>query len=57
MWPAYVKAHERLFENGDVEEGAPLAPLELVEPVDGDMTAAFAAACERILAYVQSTGS
>jgi nicotinamide/nicotinate riboside kinase len=28
IWPGYLKAHEKLFENGDVEKGKLLQPTE-----------------------------
>lgn len=35
MWPGYVEAHEGMFEDGDVEHGAPRAPTE-GSPGNGD---------------------
>lgn len=55
VYPAYVKAHQHVFESGDVETGA-VAPawrerLTVISPGDGPsgMTAAVDEACRTIL--------
>ena len=63
VYPAYVKAHEDIFERGDVEKGA-LRPawegLQVLAPLEGEeeMTKAFQLSCQIILeACRNGTGS
>ncbi|KAK1922164.1 hypothetical protein DB88DRAFT_536240 [Papiliotrema laurentii] len=57
VWPGYVKAHQGIFEDGDVENGRPLSGITLLEPLDGDMTDVFEAACKTIIDVYASTAS
>ncbi|KAG8828922.1 ribosylnicotinamide kinase [Serendipita sp. 399] len=34
VWPAYLKAHRRIFANGDVDNGAPVTPKDEKDVVD-----------------------
>ena len=58
MYPAYVKAHEDIFEGGDVEKGAlreawgkKRKGLRVLTPLEGEeeMTEAFAQSCTAIM--------
>lgn len=49
LWPSYIKAHRRLFENGDVEKGA------LAEPTAQDEAQPQGAAF-RPLALIETRG-
>lgn len=53
IWPAYVRAHEKMFQRGDVENGAPngLVPdLFVLEGGKESMTSLFERTCEEIMA-------
>ena len=55
VWPAYVQAHEKHFENGGVENG-PLKPDQdicLLEERATDMQAMVERSCEKILAHIE----
>lgn len=58
MWPAYIKAHEHLFSDGDVDEGQvkPEENLLALTPGDGEaeMTRAFEASCEAMIAALRA---
>jgi len=48
VYPAYVKAHEQIFENGDVEEGQVKSEgLHVLQPLEGrdEMTKCFQESC------------
>lgn len=53
VWPAYVKAHQHIFEsedveNGDVKSGWKGRGLEVMDPKEGpeEMTRCFKRSCE-----------
>jgi nicotinamide/nicotinate riboside kinase len=51
VYPAYVKAHEHIFENGDVENGKVKSEgLHVLQPLEGkeEMTKCFKESCEII---------
>ncbi|KAA1476809.1 P-loop containing nucleoside triphosphate hydrolase protein [Dentipellis sp. KUC8613] len=49
VWPAYVAAHEGIFENHDVVHGAPTLPgLVLIEPLELPMDAVIERCCEEL---------
>ncbi|BGP57217.1 ribosylnicotinamide kinase [Rhodotorula sphaerocarpa] len=52
VWPAYLKAHRRLFVNGDVEAGKldPREPVELFETREMTMDDMVNRVCERLYA-------
>jgi nicotinamide/nicotinate riboside kinase len=58
VWPAYIKAHEHLFSNGDVDAGQvkPEENLLAMTPGDGEaeMTRAFDASCEAMMAALRA---
>lgn len=59
MWPAYVEAHEHMFENGDVEHGAPRADgsgvrdLILAEGLEATMADTIGRCCQVLLRCVE----
>lgn len=58
VWPAYMKAHKHLFEDGDVEQGRPLPgqKLTLLEAQQLDMSGLFDGACAAIMQRIESSG-
>jgi len=51
VYPAYVKAHAHIFDNGDVEDGqVRLKELHVLQPQEGqdEMTKCFKESCEII---------
>lgn len=53
VYPAYTKAHEQIFENGDIEQGEVKADwkgLHVLQPLEGveEMTRCFQQSCEVI---------
>lgn len=51
VYPAYVKAHEQMFENGNIEHGkVKLEGLHVLQPLEGgdEMTKCFKDSCEII---------
>jgi nicotinamide/nicotinate riboside kinase len=53
VYPAYIKAHEQIFENGDIEQGAVRSDwegLQVLQPLEGpdEMTRCFEKSCEII---------
>jgi nicotinamide/nicotinate riboside kinase len=60
VWPAYVDAHSRIFENGDVEHGKPTGVIEglvLLETLDMSMTEAVERCCQVINGVAQDVYS
>ena len=52
VWPAYVRAHEKIFENGDVENGKSNGTVEglvLVEGLQQSMGDIIDLVCERLV--------
>lgn len=51
VYPAYVRAHTRVFEGGDVGRGTPSGFVERLVLIDGDkeqMEGIFERACEAV---------
>jgi nicotinamide/nicotinate riboside kinase len=64
VYPAYIKAHEQIFEKGDVEQGNVKAEwqekgLQVLRPLDGaaEMTRCFEMSCEHIVRALSSSES
>ena len=63
VYPAYERAHTRVFEGGDIERGAPSGFVERLVLIDGDkekMEGVFEKACEAVRveteAYIEMKG-
>lgn len=57
VWPAYLKAHRPLFQNGDVEKGAidtnVISGVELLEAGELGMEAMLSKSCETIYRFIE----
>jgi hypothetical protein len=57
VWPAYLKAHRPLFQNGDVEKGQidtkAISGVELLEARELGMEAMLAKSCETIYRFIE----
>jgi len=55
VWPAYVRAHQGIFKDGDVEHGLPngkVPDLFVLDGEDWNMTEIFERACDKIIKSV-----
>jgi hypothetical protein len=51
VWPAYIRAHQAVFQGGDVERGTPNGKVPDLAVFDGEnwsMTEIFEGACDKI---------
>ncbi len=58
VYPAYVRAHEKILEGGDVENGAPNGNVErllLLQANEMSMTEVFNQACTALLEVVNAS--
>lgn len=56
VWPAYVKAHTDMLENGDLEHGKPsekVRDMILVEGLNQNMGGVVDLICERLVRTVR----
>ena len=55
VWPAYVRAHKDVFENGDLEHGAPAGKVDrlvLIEGLEQSMSDVVDNVCNRLVTLV-----
>ena len=56
VWPAYVEAHEHIFENGEIERGSPsgkVKDLILIEGMEKSMAETIELVCSRLAEVAQ----